>query len=177
MLAFHSPKTYKVLEICYIMRSFEKHGRGNLKDPWSLRQMAVYQRYDMSKMISVWIVLQPFQRYRRSLWKEFRNSGPSANPLTLHALLISLEASNWRWYLNDIRRTLSAFVSGSFFGSFLDSTDGRESSYQIRLKRPDTRLPSQKRLIMIPASQIASGFKPCATSFQWRRRLSRRIWR
>lgn len=100
----------RYLEICYILRSYEKHGRSNLTDPWSLRQMAVYQRYNMSKGTSMWILLQPFQRLKDSLWKDLYNWCPSAHPLTLHALLASLEIFNWRWYLNDVRRNLLTFA-------------------------------------------------------------------
>ncbi|KAL9120618.1 MAG: hypothetical protein Q9187_002826 [Circinaria calcarea] len=41
-----SPSDNQGYEFCYILRRYEIHGRPSLKQSWSLRQMAVYQKFD-----------------------------------------------------------------------------------------------------------------------------------
>jgi hypothetical protein len=99
------------VELCYLLRSYEKHNRSTLKNPWSLRQMAVYHKYDRQTATSVWIFIQPFKRCKLALWKEFPRTRCSSPKLYLHTLLISLTLRDWRWYLNDRRQFVSQFVS------------------------------------------------------------------
>lgn len=73
--------------------------------------MAVYQKYNIEKKRSVWIFVRPFQRFQDALWSEFSSSGDTTHPLAIHACVLGLEATNWRWYLNDLRRTIFTFVS------------------------------------------------------------------
>ena len=96
--------------MCYLLRSYEKHGRKMLKDPWSLRQMAVYHKYYYRTHRSIWILIQPFQRCKDALWKAFSQARHSAHPVDLHVLLIGVVLLDWRWYLNDRRQLIDQFV-------------------------------------------------------------------
>ena len=71
--------------------------------------MAVYQKYDMDTQRSIWIFIQPFQRLSTTLVEEFSRSS-STHPLALHVYLLGIEASSWRWYLNDVRRSTLEYV-------------------------------------------------------------------
>lgn len=96
------------LEFCYIVRYFEKHGRTELKQAWSLRQTFLYQKYDVETQKSVWIVLQPMQKHKTELEA---HQSQVLHPMALHSLSLNLGLSNWRWYLDDTRKTILQFVS------------------------------------------------------------------
>lgn len=95
-------------EFCCILRYFEKHGRTELKQAWSLRQTFLYHKYDLETRKTVWIVLQPMQKYKVEL--ESRGS-QVLHPMVMHAVSLHLGISNWRWYLDDIRKKILQFVS------------------------------------------------------------------
>lgn len=153
-------------EICYLLRSFELHGRSNLKNPWSLRQMAVYQKYDIQNKHSIWIFVQPFQRFRNDLWEEFSRSGPTTHPLGLHAYMLGSEATNWRWYLNDLRLAI-----------YEVSEKAKHSSVKARVVDYDTSFVDCQRLqttsekvslaqeVLSANSAIASLIQAHATDF------------
>lgn len=101
-------------EICYITRAYEKHGRATLKDPWSLRQMAVYHQYDSDTQRSTWILVQPFKRSKEAFLKQFT---ASKTPHALHKLLMGLSLSDWRWYLNDKRKLINQYNEKALFSS------------------------------------------------------------
>ncbi|KAI9779425.1 MAG: hypothetical protein M1839_007390 [Geoglossum umbratile] len=103
-------------EFCFLIRRFEKHGRPELKDPWSLRKMAVYQRYNFATRKSVWILIRPFEGCKSRLWRDYSTcfqdpERVEPHPMTLHILFIIFATLNWRQYLDTQRRTLSYFVS------------------------------------------------------------------
>ena len=90
------------------MRYFEKLGRTELKQAWSLRQAFLYQKYDLQTRKTVWIVLQPMQKYKT----ELENSGSQIlHPMVMHSVSLHLGISNWRCYLDDIRKKILHFVS------------------------------------------------------------------
>ncbi|KAM7219339.1 hypothetical protein V8F06_005238 [Rhypophila decipiens] len=60
-----------ISEYFYILRTYEKHGRTNLQDPWSLRQMALYHRHESENSRSIWILIQPFLRAKDVFMKAF----------------------------------------------------------------------------------------------------------
>lgn len=72
--------------------------------------MAVYQKYNFNTQKSVWIIIQPFQQGKTALWNHFPRGRQFMNPTDLHALLMSVEPRNWRWYLNDIREQIFQYV-------------------------------------------------------------------
>ena len=101
------------LEICYILRTYERHGRPDLNDPWSLRQSLVYHKYDRETEKSVWIFVQLFQRCKDALWKEFAEVKPW-HVMRPHQLFLRIILPDWRWYFDYQRRFLQEFVSGLF---------------------------------------------------------------
>ena len=98
-------------EICYILRSYETHGRTNLSNPYSLRQMAVYHKYYCNSQRSIWIIIQPFRGCKAALSRKFPRSTTLSSALSLHSCLIGPLLPNWRWYLNYNRRLITELVS------------------------------------------------------------------
>ena len=101
------------LEICYILRTYERHGRPNLNDPWSLRQSLVYHKDNRETKKSVWIFVQLFQCCKDALWKELTGTEPW-HLMRPHYLFLKIILPDWRWYFDYQRRFLREFVSGLF---------------------------------------------------------------
>jgi hypothetical protein len=97
-------------ETCYILRTYERHERAGLRNPWSLRQSLVYQKHECGTGRSVWIFVQLFQRCKEALWEEFDQAYPwrLTKP---HILFLDVILSDWRWYFDDQRRSIRQYVS------------------------------------------------------------------
>jgi hypothetical protein len=99
----------RILEVCYNLRHFEKHGR-ELQDPWSCRQSVVHHRHCLTDGLSSWIVVQPSMRWQAAL-DDVRMSG-IVHPLSLHLRSISSAiAENWE-YLEYLSTQISLLVGG-----------------------------------------------------------------
>ena len=114
------------LEICYLLRAYERHGRPGLKNPWSLRQALVYQKYNDRARTSVWIFIQLFKRSKGILWDEISRQDCIHHPVNLHAILLGTALSNWRWFLNDQRRLIESYVSAIKYLSSASAGDNDE---------------------------------------------------
>ena len=102
------------LETCYIIRTYERHGRPQLNDPWSLRQSLVYHKDDRETEKSVWIFIQLFQRCKNALWKEFSQLG-TLQLIRPHNLFLEIILPDWRWYFDYQRQFVRDFVGISFY--------------------------------------------------------------
>jgi hypothetical protein len=118
------PGTNLWLEFCYCLRYIAKHGREQ-QNPWSLRQTAVYQRYDSTSRTSKWMIIQPSERLQVELteYLELKDTITgsvtitSCDAHTVHAMVFSSTERNWREYMNTLQRELSILVST---GDFID---------------------------------------------------------
>ncbi len=72
------------------------HSR-NTQNPWSLREMCVYQQYDVEKKQTKWILLQPPDRFTERIEGD---RTIHENILHLHILCMSVAESNWTSYIN-----------------------------------------------------------------------------
>ena len=102
------------LETCYILRTYERHGRPQLYDPWSLRQSLVYHKRDRETERSVWIFVQLFQRCKNALWEEFSQTYP-LHLTRPHKLFLEIILPDWRWYFDYQRQSVREFVSSLFY--------------------------------------------------------------
>ena len=85
------------------------HGR-NTQNPWSLREMCVYQQYDAEKKQTKWILLQPPDRL---LERIERDRTVHANVLHIHILCMTVAESNWTSYINYLRMEVAREVKNS----------------------------------------------------------------
>ena len=94
----------------------ERHGRGT-GNPWSLRQTGIYQQSYHHAKLSVWVLLQPSKILRTRLLivlgnKSVQNSPiVEESPMLFHSLVLSLTASNWKSYLDDLDSEVKELVS------------------------------------------------------------------
>ena len=104
-------------EICYNVRYIDRNGRKD-EDPWSLRQIGVYERYNVEKQSSVWFLLQPSahvcQRLKDCLqMKPSSTSALTDQTLLLHALIQFTASRHWMDYVDDLRLQIEKLVRGS----------------------------------------------------------------
>ncbi|KAF2685428.1 hypothetical protein K458DRAFT_430937 [Lentithecium fluviatile CBS 122367] len=111
-------------EICYNIKHFELHGR-DLKDPWSCRHAAFYQRYSSAEHLSKWIIIQGPSKIQSLIERSISAQASvlpthHEHPLYLHVQFIRLLERNWTSYLvslEELRRKTSDKII------FLDSYD------------------------------------------------------
>jgi hypothetical protein len=106
----------RISEFCYLVRYPEKHGR-NLSNPWSMRQLAVFQTYNCRTKTSSWIFLQCPQPLQKLFLDAAMMNGNQSllvsagepNAALLEFILIRTSAK-WRDYVNDFEAEITVLV-------------------------------------------------------------------
>jgi hypothetical protein len=101
------------IECAYVLRFVELNHRKNARDPWSLRQSAVYHQYRATTRSSTWLTIALSQRAQSRLDSYIRVSGDLSryDPFELHLLLLDTATTNWRPYLVDMAAQTNEQVS------------------------------------------------------------------
>jgi len=102
-------------DICYNFRYVEQNGR-TTGNPWSLRQIGVYEKYDSLKDVSIWILISASETAREALDDiKLTNQPVDSRCLTetnmFHAVLIAAVSREWRKYLEHLQVELDILVS------------------------------------------------------------------
>lgn len=92
----------------YLLKHVEKHGREEIKDPWSVRQMGVYHRADQD-LGDVFVIFNPSKPFQRRL-KRIITLRSRSHVADIHLALLSSVTANWRWYITDLERNYEAIV-------------------------------------------------------------------
>lgn len=109
-------------EITYNFYHVEQHGRSNLKDPWSIRQTAVYQRFSFSDERSTWIIIQLAKPIRTIIEKVIAGERPRSStncghwlqPIVIHSMILTISQRRWKYYIRYLAERLSSLVSPTF---------------------------------------------------------------
>jgi hypothetical protein len=121
-------------------------------DPWSLRQIGVYQKYDGTNDRSVWIFIsasdiphQAVDAVRQS--STFHDERRQGAIVALHAVLLETAALEWRTYLESLNAQIELLVrladlSTIYFGA--DRARMRKHVFLVsdRHTKPTTLWPS-----------------------------------
>ncbi|RPB05736.1 hypothetical protein L873DRAFT_1661523 [Choiromyces venosus 120613-1] len=108
------PTAY-VSEICIRMVHVEKHGRFDPDtpndDPWSVRQIGCYQRFDYEDSSSVCIHIRPPKdvksRLLGALGKgRFSKGSEHLSPMSLHLAFVTTAMQNWQAYVEYLESEL-----------------------------------------------------------------------
>ncbi|KAF2503366.1 hypothetical protein BU16DRAFT_521949 [Lophium mytilinum] len=96
----------KQYECAYGLRYVADNGNVNGKERWSVRQYAVYQRYDPSRRQNIWIFIgipksSSLERHIIAYTRRQEASDPT-QAFALHLTMIEASLVEWRWYLNDM---------------------------------------------------------------------------
>ncbi|PQE23801.1 Mg2+ transporter -like Zinc transport protein [Rutstroemia sp. NJR-2017a BBW] len=102
-------------EICYNLRYIDRNGKS--QNPWSLRQMGIYEQYDLVNQRSRWILLHPSENACRRLEElleqrcDTDSDAEDIDNIALHAAIMITASRLWGDYLDDQSELLRAFVS------------------------------------------------------------------
>lgn len=94
--------------LCYQLLYIEPNGRPSPKDPWSLRQTGVYQKYSRSGNCTFGMLLHPnsnsVAQTRLETAAETRNEnhGLREHPLNMHLIILSSYFNHWQAYIESL---------------------------------------------------------------------------
>ncbi|PVI08330.1 hypothetical protein DM02DRAFT_722620 [Periconia macrospinosa] len=113
------------VEFMYNIRYPAKHGR-NIQDPWSIRNTAVYQKYNCEQRSCIWVMLQPSEvDYQLiSRWNEHSQDSYYQGKIssTIRLSLLWNAAHNWRPYMNYLESELSTLEEKALFSKVDEKT-------------------------------------------------------
>ena len=96
----------------------EQHGRSNLKDPWSIRQTAVYQQFSFNDERSTWIMVQLAKPIRNIIEKVIAGDKPRSSttrehwlqPIVIHTMILTMSQRRWKPYIQYLAERLASLV-------------------------------------------------------------------
>ena len=102
------------LEFCYNIKYVARNGRSQ-GNPWSVRQIGVYERLNMHTGQSVWIILEPSVRAYRQFREatesqQISSGGIGSASMILHAAVLVAAGREWGEYLEDLRLQMQRLV-------------------------------------------------------------------
>ncbi|KAF2234856.1 hypothetical protein EV356DRAFT_532406 [Viridothelium virens] len=101
-LHFRSGKSTAGLEIAYLIKHVERHGKLQSEEPWSIRQMGVYHKYG-GPSGDVFIIINPSIPLQRRL-ADLKKCDGTDLPQKIHMAILSCMMENWRWYISDLEK-------------------------------------------------------------------------
>lgn len=90
--------TLVISELCYLLRYPARHGRKS-GYPFSLRQTAVYQRFDDVRKTSKWIFVQAPDDFSNELRNSLSSGNQERSPRDIHRCAFALAEQEWRDYI------------------------------------------------------------------------------
>ncbi|CAF9914376.1 MAG: hypothetical protein HETSPECPRED_001965 [Heterodermia speciosa] len=167
-------------ECCYNFHYVERNNR-NRGDPWSLRQMGLYQQFDFSSDRTMWLILQPpgtILDATRQIWNENETGSraPQRWIVQTHLLYMSLMVRNWQEYLDYLQSDLASFNNKACFSrvgidyrhdysvTFLDCQDLQ--LLQQKLERTSKVLEANLAVARGCATNLARLTSPCTAKVE-----------
>lgn len=101
------------VELAYNLRYAHKHGR-QLRDPWSIRHSAIYQRCEQKTKSTCCVIIQPSEAFYCQLKQLLHLNGARSAPAitaVIHSAFLWDTERNWRQYINYLEKDLSTLVS------------------------------------------------------------------
>jgi len=109
-----------VFETTYLLKFVEPHGRSSGSNPWSLRQMGIYQRFETDTRIQSCILLQRSIRLKAMMKESFERKTTDNSYLlqhwsSIHLLMIASISSNWDSYAKFLDQKIDVIVSSLIY--------------------------------------------------------------
>lgn len=106
-----------ILEISYNFKYVDLHRRSSLKDPYSIRQVGVHQRYDAGADVATWILVHPTDE----LWELFSSTLSTsqlrpADQFRCHAVIFRCLLNGYRDCINIVEENMRKLVSANRLG-------------------------------------------------------------
>ncbi|KAH9214233.1 hypothetical protein DL95DRAFT_504108 [Leptodontidium sp. 2 PMI_412] len=109
-------KGIPAFELAYNLRYADKHGR-QLRDPWSIRHSAIYQRCEQKAKSTCCVIIQPSETFYCQLKQLLHlGNGTRSAPATtavIHSAFLWDTERNWRQYINYLEKELSTLENKS----------------------------------------------------------------
>lgn len=100
-----------IAELCYLLRYPTRHGRKS-GCPFSIRQMAIYQRFDLVKKTSRWIFVQAPDDFANKLRSKLLAGGlEKLSACDIHRWIFMVAEQEWRDYICYLDAELATLVS------------------------------------------------------------------
>ena len=101
-------------EFCYNVKYIAQNFRPH-RNPWSFRQIGIYERHDLNTDQSIWIILQPSERVCRRLTESVQSQQPSARgteaaSMVRHAAILIASSRDWGQYLECLKNEMEKLV-------------------------------------------------------------------
>lgn len=107
-LSYH--EATRSFECAYGFRyAFDKENETEL---WTVRQTAVYQKFDAKENQTVWVLIGASAETAILVQKHLERSsrGLEGHPFLLHSIIIDNSLGNWRWYILDLTQQVQDMV-------------------------------------------------------------------
>ena len=100
-------------DIGYNIKYVAKHGRAFPKDPFSIREVGVYQHFSSSTQQCNWVLLQASEQLKGRLGRVFQSWDDTqpAKQFLLHSMILLDVSEDWREYLIYLEEEFSKLVS------------------------------------------------------------------
>lgn len=99
-----------ITELCYLLRYPARHGRKSAC-PFSIRQMAIYQRFDLVKKTSRWIFVQAPDDFANKLRSKLSAGGhEKVSECDIHRWIFMVAEQEWRDYICYLNAELATLV-------------------------------------------------------------------
>ncbi len=104
------------LESCYLLKYVEMHeDPGPTINPWTIRQVAVYQKFHLTSLESHQVVIRPSVAMKEGLYNALqKNPGREREFISrwqnVHSLFLKTLNGNWRHYINYLDEEVSNIV-------------------------------------------------------------------
>ncbi|KAI4175203.1 MAG: hypothetical protein LQ346_008105, partial [Caloplaca aetnensis] len=111
---WHKAQHSSLDEFCYNVKHVARNGRSGVRNPWSFRQIGVYEKLNVDTGQSVWILIRPSDRVHDRV-KAGIEARPQQKPLSptadsawlssmaLHADILVASGREWGVYLEGLR--------------------------------------------------------------------------
>jgi len=100
-----------VSETSYLLKMIEQHGRVELEEPWSIRQLGVYHQHDADSGNDTFILLNPMGSFQERLRDVKLSLERHLSPRDIHHLALSHSVWQWRWYLTFWEEQLERLIA------------------------------------------------------------------
>ncbi|PVH75485.1 hypothetical protein DL98DRAFT_536503 [Cadophora sp. DSE1049] len=105
--------------IGYNIKYVARHGRKAPRDPFSVREVGVYQEYSSVTQKSSWVFLQASEQLQEQLRRTFQSVDDTSPPyqFIIHSMILLRVSEDWRDYLNYLEEEFSMLVDRGFYAN------------------------------------------------------------
>ncbi|KAK5248158.1 hypothetical protein LTR06_007901 [Exophiala xenobiotica] len=128
----------QAFECSYLIKTAEEHGREDVEDPWSIRQMGVYFQHDSQRDTSTVIVINPLRSFLQRLKAAQIDTGDPPGWREIHRLALSCSTHPWTAYISHLGSQMTQLKTRAHLSS-VSEKEPTASSPAVRIEFEDTQ--------------------------------------